>query len=40
MVLQGTGTQDVTVFLRLRLDYAFDIPNTYSADIEFNARMI
>lgn len=37
VVLQGTGDRMVTVHLRLRLDYAFDAPATYSADVVFQA---
>ena len=37
IVLQGTGVQDITFFFRLRLDYAQDAPNSYSADVSFSA---
>ena len=39
-VIQGTGPRDVTVFFRLRLDYARDAPDGYSADLSFSARTL
>jgi len=39
-VAQGTGNQNVTVYLRLVLDYGFDLPNTYSADVTFYAETL
>lgn len=37
MVLQGNGDQDVTLHLRVRLDWLTDSPGTYSAGLSFSA---
>lgn len=40
IVVQGTGQQSVTVSFRLLLDYATDIPATYSLNLVFDAEEI
>ncbi|MGK7312781.1 MAG: hypothetical protein ACN0LA_11140 [Candidatus Longimicrobiales bacterium M2_2A_002] len=40
VILQGTGPREVTLFFRLRLDYALDPPDSYSADMAVFARTL
>lgn len=40
VVLQGTGFEEVTLFFRLRLDYARDLPDSYSADMAVFAQTL
>jgi hypothetical protein len=40
IVAQGTGQQSVTIYFRLRLDYATDIPGAYSLDLALDAEEI
>lgn len=36
-VTQGAGDQDVTIYFRLRLDWAVDSPSAYAAGLTFTA---
>jgi hypothetical protein len=40
VIAQGTGSQSVTIFFRLRLDYASDLPNNYAADLTFYVQAL
>lgn len=40
VILQGSGPREVTLFFRLRLDYALDPPSSYSADVAVFARTL
>lgn len=39
-VLQGQGDGDVTVYFRLRLDWAADLPGDYAVDVIFSASRV
>lgn len=37
LVMQGTGDLDLTLYFRVRLDWALDTPADYGADLTFSA---
>lgn len=40
MIAQGTGPQNVIIYFRLRLDYASDLPDNYTAALTFYVQAL
>lgn len=40
VIAQGSGNGNVTVYFRLRLDYATDLPDNYTADLTFYVQAL